>query len=162
MGKSGKKWEKVEGSVLNLLTGEYRNTLDEKGRIMFPSKLRSAINGNVLVATHAFDNCLWLFTPAEWQNVSSKLIEHSSLFSGGNRFVLRKFIAPAQEIEFDKSGRISIPMSLRESANLSKDCIILGVQKYVELWDVDSYNAYMTESETTLKSAVEELSSICF
>lgn len=162
MGKSGKKWGKVEDGVLNLLTGEYRNTLDEKGRIVFPSKLRSAIAGNVLVATHSFDNCLWLFTPSEWENVSSKLIEHSSLYSGGNRFVLRKFIAPAQELEFDKSGRISIPMSLREYAHLSKDCVILGVKKYMELWDVDSYKAYMAESETTFQSAVEELSSISF
>ena len=114
---------------MNLLTGEYKNTLDEKGRIMFPSKLRTGITSNVLVVTQSIDRCLWLFTPEEWENVSSKLMENSSPFSERNRLVMRRFIAPAQEIEFDKSGRLSLPQSLREYACLSKDCVILGVNK---------------------------------
>ncbi len=147
---------------LNLLTGEYKNTLDEKGRISFPSKLRSAIAGNTLVCTQAMDHCLWLFTVEEWEKLSSKLMESSSPFNERNRLVLRRFIAPAQEIEFDKSGRISIPQSLREYANLSKDCVLLGVNKYVELWDLDSYKSYLTQTEDSFRSAAEELNGINF
>lgn len=150
------------GSGLNLLTGEYRNTLDEKGRILFPTKLRTGMVGNVLVVTQAFDRCLWLFTPEEWENISSKLMENASPFNEKNRLVLRRFIAPAQEIEFDKSGRLSIPQSLREYASLSKDCVILGVNKYMELWDAESYKAYLTESEDSFRSAAEELNAISF
>ncbi|MCI6323131.1 division/cell wall cluster transcriptional repressor MraZ [Treponema porcinum] len=147
---------------MNLLTGEYRNTLDEKGRILFPTKLRTSMAGNVLVVTQAFDRCLWLFTPEEWENISSKLMENASPFNEKNRLVLRRFIAPAQEIEFDKSGRLSIPQSLREYASLSKDCVILGVNKYMELWDAESYKAYLTESEDSFRSAAEELNAISF
>ncbi|MCI6180474.1 MAG: division/cell wall cluster transcriptional repressor MraZ [Treponema porcinum] len=147
---------------MNLLTGEYRNTLDEKGRILFPTKLRTGMVGNVLVVTQAFDRCLWLFTPEEWENISSKLMENASPFNEKNRLVLRRFIAPAQEIEFDKSGRLSIPQSLREYASLSKDCVILGVNKYMELWDAESYKAYLTESEDSFRSAAEELNAISF
>lgn len=147
---------------MNLLTGEYRNTLDEKGRILFPTKLRSGITSNILIVTQAFDRCLWLFTPDEWNNISSKLMDNSSPFNEKNRLVLRRFIAPAQEIEFDKSGRLSIPQSLREYAALSKDCVILGVNKYMELWDMESYKAYLTETEDSFRSAAEELNSICF
>ena len=150
------------GRGLNLLTGEYRNTLDEKGRILFPTKLRTGMAGNVLVVTQAFDRCLWLFTPEEWENISSKLMENASPFNEKNRLVLRRFIAPAQEIEFDKSGRLSIPQSLREYASLSKDCVILGVNKYMELWDAESYKAYLTESEDSFRSAAEELNAISF
>lgn len=150
------------GSGLNLLTGEYRNTLDEKGRILFPTKLRSGITSSVLVVTQAFDRCLWLFTPEEWESISSKLMESASPFNEKNRLVLRRFIAPAQEIEFDKSGRLSVPQSLREYASLSKECVILGVNKYVELWDAASYKAYLTESEDSFRSAAEELHSISF
>ena len=84
------------GSGLNLLTGEYRNTLDEKGRILFPTKLRTGMADNVLVVTQAFDRCLWLFTPEEWENISSKLMENASPFNEKNPIVLRRIIATAQ------------------------------------------------------------------
>ena len=148
---------------MNLLTGEYRNTLDDKGRFLFPAKLRSALSSNVLIVTQAIvDRCLWLFTPEEWEKISSKLMDNASPFSAKNRLIMRSFISPAQEIEFDKAGRLSIPQSLREYASLSKDCIVLGVNKYLELWDSSSYNAYLSENEANLLEASEELNSISF
>ncbi len=151
------------GSGLNLLTGEYNSTLDEKGRIMIPSKLRTGITSNVLIVTQAIvDRCLWLFTPEEWEELSSKIMENASPFSAKNRLIMRSFIAPAQEIEFDKSGRLSIPQSLRSYAGLSKDCTILGNGKYVEIWDNQSYETYLTSNEDNLLEASEELKSISF
>lgn len=148
---------------MNLLTGEYKNTLDDKGRFLFPAKLRSALSSNVLIVTQAIvDHCLWLFTPEEWEKISSKLMDNASPFSAKNRLIMRSFISPAQEIEFDKAGRLSIPQSLREYASLSKDCIVLGVNKYLELWDSSSYNAYLSENEANLLEASEELNSISF
>ena len=148
---------------MNLLTGEYKNTLDDKGRFLFPAKLRSALSSNVLIVTQAIvDRCLWLFTPEEWEKISSKLMDNASTFSAKNRLIMRSFISPAQEIEFDKAGRLSIPQSLREYASLSKDCIVLGVNKYLELWDSSSYNAYLSENEANLLEASEELNSISF
>ncbi|MDE5897803.1 MAG: division/cell wall cluster transcriptional repressor MraZ [Treponemataceae bacterium] len=147
---------------MNLLTGEYRNTLDEKGRILFPSKLRSCILGQSIWVTQALDRCLWLFAPEEWEKLSSKVMEAASPFNERNRLVLRRFIAPAQEVEFDRSGRLSIPQSLREYASLSKDCVLLGVSKYVELWDAASYRSYLTETEDSFKNAAEELNAISF
>ena len=145
---------------MNLLTGEYKNTLDDKGRFLFPAKLRSALSSNVLIVTQAIvDRCLWLFTPEEWEKISSKLMDNASPFSAKNRLIMRSFISPAQEIEFDKAGRLSIPQSLREYASLSKDCIVLGVNKYLELWDSSSYNAYLSENEANLLEASEELNS---
>ena len=148
---------------MNLLTGEYKNTLDDKGRFLFPAKLRSALSSNVLIVTQAIvDRCLWLFTPEEWEKISSKLMDNASPFSAKNRLIMRSFISPAQEVEFDKAGRLSIPQSLREYASLSKDCIVLGVNKYLELWDSSSYNAYLSENEANLLEASEELNSISF
>ena len=148
---------------MNLLTGEYKNTLDDKGRFLFPAKLRSALSSNVLIVTQAIvDRCLWLFTPEEWEKISSKLMDNASPFSAKNRLIMRSFISPAQEIEFDKAGRLSIPQSLREYASLSKDCIVLGVNKYLEVWDSSSYNAYLSENEANLLEASEELNSISF
>ena len=149
---------------MELLTGEYRNTLDEKGRILFPSKLRNELFGenekNVLIVTQSFDHCLWLYTLEEWKVLSSKIMETASPFNRQNRLVLRTLIAPAQEVELDKAGRLSIPQSLREYAGLSKDCVILGINKYMELWDAETYSKYLEENDEDLKDAAEALSSI--
>ena len=146
------------------MTGEYRNTLDEKGRILFPAKLRNELFGdsekNVLIVTQSFDRCLWLYTLDEWKNLSSKIMEAASPFSKQNRLVLRSLIAPAQEVELDKTGRLSIPQSLREYAGLTKDCIILGINRYMELWDADAYSRYLEENDEDLKDAAEALSNI--
>ena len=87
-------------------------------------------------------------------------METASPFSKQNRLVLRSPMAPAQEVELDKAGRLSIPQSLREYAGLSKDCIILGINRYMELWDSESYKSYLEENEQDLKDAAEALSTI--
>ncbi|WP_294427917.1 division/cell wall cluster transcriptional repressor MraZ [uncultured Treponema sp.] len=151
---------------MELLTGEYRNTLDEKGRILFPTRLRNELFADsdkcVLIVTQAFDHCLWLYTLDEWKNISSKIMETASPFNQKDRIVLRHFIAPAQEVELDKSGRLSIPQSLREYAHLSKDCVILGINKYMELWDSQAYSDYLGANADSLEEAAEALSSISF
>ncbi len=147
---------------MELLTGEYKNTLDEKGRIQLPSKLRGNLSGNVLIVTQSLDRCLWLYTPEEWKNLSSKIMEAASPFNTQNRLVLRRLIAPAQEVEFDKSGRLSIPQSLREYAGLTKDCVILGINKYMELWHSETYEKYLSENEENFLQAAEGLGEICF
>lgn len=157
---SGKKWDFVVKSGMELLTGEYRNTLDEKGRISFPSKLRTVLTENVLMITQGLDGCLWLYTPAEWKNFSAKLMEQASPFNQDSRLVLRHLIAPAQEVEFDKIGRLSIPQSLREHARLSKECVIMGVNKYMELWDAERYDQYLADTELSFRKAAEALSGI--
>ena len=60
---------------MNLLTGEYNNTIDEKGRVSFPVKLRTAVNQNVVMVTKGLDRCLWLFTTDEWEAFQTKLNE---------------------------------------------------------------------------------------
>lgn len=149
---------------MELLTGEYRNTLDEKGRILFPTKLKNVLfdenDKNVLVVTQGFEHCLWLYTLEEWNTLSSRIMETASPFSKQNRLVLRSLIAPAQAVELDKAGRLSIPQSLREYAGLSKDCVVLGISKYMELWDAETYSKYLEENDDDLKDAAEALSSI--
>jgi MraZ protein len=142
---------------MNLLTGEFRNTLDEKGRISLPAKLRGELPGNSFVLTQGVDACLWLFPPEQWSALSKKLIESTSLFSARARLVQRRILAPAQEVEVDKLGRIAIPQSLREFAGLSKDCVILGITKYIEIWDGEGYRKYLDENETEFMAAAEEL-----
>ncbi|HKK49538.1 MAG TPA: division/cell wall cluster transcriptional repressor MraZ [Alkalispirochaeta sp.] len=140
-----------------MITGQYRNALDDKGRIMIPSKLRSEVPGNTLVITSGIDHCLWLFPPQEWKQLSDKLMEAASPFSRRARLLQRRIIAPAQEVELDKTGRILIPPFLKETAGLKKECVMHGIKKYIEIWDVDEYSTYLDESEDEFQEAAEEL-----
>ena len=147
---------------MNLLTGEYNNTIDEKGRVSFPVKLRTAVNQNVVMVTKGLDRCLWLFTTEEWDAFQTKLMSNASMMKSRSLNVVRHFIAPAQPVEFDKNGRLSIPQSLREYANLSTDCVVLGIAKYMELWDSQTYKDYLAESESDFRDAAEEFNDINF
>lgn len=144
------------------MTGEYKNTLDEKGRIMFPAKIRAELPDSNLVITRGVGDCLWIFTADKWKKFSDEIMKKASLFKAQSLLVMRRLIAPAQEIEIDKNGRISIPQSLRECAGLEKDCIILGLGKCFELWDLKQYEKYLKESEPDFSEAAEALGEIGF
>ena len=145
---------------MEMLIGEFKNTLDEKGRILFPVKLRSVLEEKELMVTQGLDHCLMLFTLNEWAALSQKILGSASLFNDQKRLVLRRFIAPAQKIEFDKTGRLSIPQSLREYAGLKGECTILGINKYMELWDTESYNEYLEKTESSYLQAAESMGDI--
>ena len=140
-----------------MLTGEFRCSLDEKGRLLIPARMRTEVAGNMVVLTRGVENCLWLFPPEDWKSFSEKLIGSTSLFQEESRLIQRRMIAPAQETEIDKAGRIVIPQTLREYAGLSKDCLILGLQKYIEIWSEAAYQSYLSENEAKFKEAAEEL-----
>lgn len=140
-----------------MITGEFHNSLDEKGRLLIPARIRGGITGNVLVVTRGIDRCLWLFPPEEWRSVSDSLMGAASPFTKRARLLQRRIIAPAQELELDKAGRINLPPALAESAGLRRECVILGIKRYIEIWDVEEYDRYLADSEDEFQEAAEEL-----
>jgi len=143
-----------------MITGEYKASIDDKGRIMIPARIRSAVSGNMLVVTRGIDRCIWLFPPEEWKRISENLMSSTSVFKARTRLLQRRIIAPAQEVEIDKSGRLNIPPTLRESAGLNREGVILGIEKYIEIWDEKAYTAYLEESENEFREAAEELGDV--
>ena len=146
--------------VFSVLSGEFVNNIDEKGRIMIPVKLRSCIEGDSLILTRGVDKCLWLFPVLEWEKVSQQIMSATSILQSRARMIQRRIIAPAQETEIDKAGRINIAPALRAFAELKKECVILGINNYMEIWDEEVYQKYWEENETNFQSAAEELGKI--
>ena len=138
-------------------TGEFHIALDEKGRLLLPSRIRNDLSGSSVIITRAIDRCLWVFPPDEWREFSAKLMSASSPFSRRGRLLQRRIIAPAQEVELDKTGRLNVPKSLQESAELVRDCTLLVMERYMEVWDARAYQAYEAESEKELQEAAEQL-----
>jgi MraZ protein len=156
--ESGKKWEKrFRRGETEMNTGEFHISLDEKGRLLVPAKIRNEVRGSALVVTRGIDRCLWLFSPDEWRDFSAKLMGASSPLSKRGRLLQRRIVAPAQEVELDKAGRLNIPKSLQESADLKRETTLLVMERYMEIWDAEAYQQYEAESEAELQEAAEEL-----
>lgn len=116
-----------------MLMGEYNHSLDPKGRIIVPSRLREQL-GEVFVVSKGLDGCLFAFPNREWQRFEAKL-QALPLTNKDARKFTRYFLAGAAEVELDKQGRALIPPSLREAAHLTKDVVLCGVGNRVEIWD---------------------------
>jgi MraZ protein len=132
----GEKWRKGERKLLN---GGFINTLDDKGRLSFPARLRSGFSGDTLVITRGIDGCLWLYPPDIWKDFAEKWAEASSMRSDARK-LQRHFLGWAAEAEIDKSSRLAIPQSLRDYAGLTRNCVVMGVGKRIEIWDEERYN----------------------
>lgn len=118
-----------------MLMGEFRHSLDSKGRVNFPSKLRDAL-GSHFVITRGLDGCLFVYGMDEWEKMGEKIANMP--MSKGRNFQ-RYFFGSAIEVEPDKQGRVMIPANLRNFAGLEKEIVILGTTNRAEIWDAVQY-----------------------
>ncbi len=136
--------------------GEYRHTLDPKGRLSIPGKLKEAlVNGahEVLIVTKDLDTCLVAYPPEEW----SRILEKAKGLPMTNPHVKnfnRHVVAPAMECLLDKQGRILIPPSLRSYAKLNKEVVVLGMHYKIEIWDHKRWK----EKEEYINQSADEIS----
>ncbi len=120
-----------------MLIGEYEHSLDIKGRLIMPAKLRETI-GEKFIVTKGLDGCLFAFSLTEWANFEQKL-RTLPISNKDARAFSRFFFAGAIECEIDKQGRFLISSNLREFANLDKDVIIIGMDSRIEIWSKDKW-----------------------
>ena len=150
MKQSGRKW-----GVLIMLMGEFHHNLDEKGRLIISSKFRNEL-GEAYVITKGLDKCLFIYSITEWDKIVSKL--NTLQFTKKNvRAFERSFIGSASLNEFDKQGRINITSPLVHYANITKECVIIGVGERLEIWSLEDYNKYMKENEDDLANIAEDI-----
>ena len=120
-----------------MLMGEYSHSLDTKGRLIMPAKLRQDI-GDKFILTKGLDGCLFAFSQEEWLNFEEKL-KSLPLSDKNARNFVRFFLSGATECEIDKQGRFLIPNNLRTAANLDKDVVIIGVGTRLEIWNKETW-----------------------
>lgn len=137
--------EKIRGSMF---IGEYSHNLDDKGRLAIPIKFRAELKKGAVV-TRGLDNCLFLYTKTEWQNLAVKLAA-LPISQANSRAFARLMLAGAMDVELDKQGRIVLPEYLRAFAHLKKGVVLAGLYNRLELWDEEVWKKYkeLTESES--------------
>lgn len=136
--------------------GEYRHSLDQKGRVIIPSKFREGL-GDRFILTKGLEECLFAYSSEEWNNLELKL--KSLPFTDKNvRAFVRFFFSGATECELDKQGRILIPQNLREYAKLERDVYIIGVSTRVEIWDKERWEKYCSPENISPDEIAEKMS----
>lgn len=128
-----------------MLIGTYSHTVDAKGRMFMPAKLREDL-GEKFIVTQGVDKCLFVYSLSEWEKFSEKIRELPITNKGARSFA-RMFFANACECEPDKQGRILLPQRLREFIGLDKDAVITGVNARAEIWAKEVWDGYSDQSE---------------
>jgi len=138
-----------------MLMGEYNHSIDDKLRLIIPSKFREELGEKVII-TRGLENCLFIYSEKEWQKVVTKLNLLPFTKKDARSFT-RMFLSGATDVEFDKQGRIKITKSLCEYANLSKDCVVIGVNDRLEVWSKENWDNYFNENSENMSEVCEKL-----
>jgi len=138
-----------------MFIGEYNYTIDPKGRIAIPSKLRKALSKGA-VLTRGLDNCLFIFSLKDWQQVAEK-IKGLPLSQANSRAFSRLMLAGAMDVRLDTQGRILVPDYLRKYAGLSKKIVLAGVYNRLEVWDEKEWEKYKKRTEKESGDIAERL-----
>ncbi len=138
-----------------MFMGEYHHNIDDKSRIVLPSKLREEL-GLSFVVTRGLDGCLFVYSKSEWDKLVNKL-NKLPFTKKDARVFLRFFLSGACECTLDKQGRVALPISLVNYANLKKECVIIGLNDRLEIWAEDLFNKSFSENEENISQLAEDL-----
>ncbi|PIX61836.1 cell division/cell wall cluster transcriptional repressor MraZ [Candidatus Uhrbacteria bacterium CG_4_9_14_0_2_um_filter_41_50] len=138
-----------------MFIGEYKHSIDEKGRVAVPTKFRGDLVHGAVV-TRGLDASLFLLPLEEWGKLAEKL---SSLPLGqaNSRAFARLMLAGAMDVKLDKQGRFIVPEYLRSYAGLKKKAVIVGMNTRLEIWDEDTWEEYRKKTEEGAVDIAEKL-----
>ncbi len=140
--------------ILSTMTGEYQHTLDAKGRLFIPSRLREDLGG-VFFITVSMDRCLSAYSTESWKEFSEKV----NAMPYVKQRKMRPIFAYAAKCELDSQGRVLLPQNLRDFAGLTKNVTVVGCNNHAELWDSSAWAAIGSEETTpeNIAAVMEEL-----
>lgn len=137
-----------------MLIGEYSHSLDEKGRVNFPVKLRASL-GEEFILTKGLDGCVFVYAKNEFERLEEKIRQ---LPMSKARDLQRFLFSGAVCVNSDKQGRVLIPQNLRDYADLVKDITIIGASSRAEIWNKDAWEKRCTAlSSESISDAMDEL-----
>jgi MraZ protein len=138
-----------------MFMGEYQHSLDDKGRLIVPSKLREGL-GDKFILTRGLDHSLFVYPLAEWKVIEERMQSLPTTQADARAFV-RLFFSGAVDCEPDKQWRISIPQHLREHAKINRDLYVLGVSTRIEIWAKEVWEEYSTAAEESYEALAEKI-----
>jgi MraZ protein len=144
-----------------MFRGRFFHGVDTKGRLSIPSKFRELLASNYderLIVTN-FDQCLWAYPLPEWQELERK-VAGLPQFMEEVKALQRVFVSAATECPLDKQGRILLPPSLREYAELDRDVVIVGMTKRIEIWSKERWGVVFESAQRKLEALGTKLADL--
>ena len=138
-----------------MFLGTHTPRLDDKGRLILPAKYREELSEG-LVLTKGQERCLYVFPESEFGRITEAL-RTAPVTSKAVRDYSRVFFASASDEIPDKQGRITIPPALREYAALQRECVVIGANTRLEIWDATAWETYLDQQEGAFSEASEEV-----
>ena len=138
-----------------MFLGTHEPKLDEKGRIILPARFRDEL-ANGLVITKGQERCLYVFPSGEFFSITERL-RQAPVTEKAARDYMRVMFAGAHDEVPDKQGRVTIPSGLRTYAGLEKDCVVIGANTRLEIWDNAAWESYLADREKTFSDVSSEV-----
>ena len=138
-----------------MFMGEFHHNIDEKGRLIIPSKFRNEL-GNKFIITRGIEKCIFVYSLEEWNNMVNELKELPFTRKNARTF-MRMLMSGATECEFDSNGRINIPSPLINYASINKECVVIGVGDRLEIWSNESFDNFFNENIDNFDEIAETL-----
>lgn len=138
-----------------MLIGEYQHNIDTKGRLIMPSKFRPDLGLNFII-TRGLDGCLFGYPMKNWETIEEKLQQLPLAKKDARKFT-RFFYSAATEVEVDKQGRINIPQTLIDYAQIDKTCRVIGVSDRIEIWSSERWEEFANDAENDFESIAEDM-----
>ena len=137
-----------------MFMGEYSHTIDTKGRLIIPAKLREQL-GETCIMSKSYDNCLAIYTTEVFTAKAMQMMKQPNNKAGVRG--LNVNFCNATELEFDRQGRILVPATLREFAKLQKEVMVLGIGDHVEIWNREHWLAYQEDMDDNMEQLSENM-----
>ena len=141
-----------------MLLGEFKHTIDTKGRLAIPAKFRDVLKSGAII-TRGLDRSLFILGMSEWEALAKKLTA-LPLAQGSSRAFARLMLAGASDVSLDTQGRVLVPDYLREYAGIKKDVVVTGLMNRIEVWDAETWRAYKAKTESTSDEIAEQLGAL--
>ncbi len=142
-----------------MFQGHSNCSLDDKGRIIIPSKFRKHITSeanNTMYVTLGRDKCLWLFPSYEWTKLL-KTLTRINPFTKNEIMMKRQLLEPVEELTIDSQHRILIPVNLLESVSIKKEVLLIGQLEKIELWSEKVYKQYLESSSESYEDVMDKV-----
>jgi MraZ protein len=137
--------------------GSYSYSVDSKGRINIPAKLRKEMSPEAeskFVITRGYDGCLFLYPFDEWAKVA-EVAKQLSKADPGHRLYQRKLAEFASDAKLDAQSRIVLPKDLLQHAEIEDDVLIIGVLDHIEVWNPQKYKTYLAAHDESFDSVAQ-------
>ncbi|MDX1531534.1 MAG: division/cell wall cluster transcriptional repressor MraZ [Rhodothermales bacterium] len=139
--------------------GQADNSIDGKGRVAIPAKMRRALNPEAketFTITRGPERCVFLYPLDRWEEMEEELAQLNP-FQREARHFMRTLLRWADEVSLDKQGRVTLSKPLMEFAGLTDRALVIGALDHIEIWDPEVFDAYLNESPGDYETVAERV-----